>query len=130
MPQATMGTTMAPAALPRDTDDKARARFFSNQWISTTFIGKWPPKLEPSAITRNARYSCGSESIWLSSMKPTPKNTTPRRIMRCGPKRSISQPRMGPRNAASSGCMVAAPDNAVLLQPFSSDSMAKYEPND
>jgi hypothetical protein len=52
--QATSGTHSPPAAMPSCIVDSARARFFSNQWISETLSGKKPHRLAPSAVTMNA----------------------------------------------------------------------------
>ena len=123
--QATAGTKIPPSARPRVSMDSARARFFSNQWMSATLIGKNPHMLEPRAMTMKAPYKPAIESIWLNSMKPTPNRMTPARIMPCEPKRSMIQPSSGPIAAASRDCMAAAPDRAVLLQPRSSVSTAR-----
>ena len=50
--------------------------------------------------------------------------TTPTRISASGPKRSMNQPRNGPRIADSICCSAAAPESAVLLQPRSACSTA------
>jgi hypothetical protein len=40
--------------MPNCIEARARARFFSNQWISATLSGKKPHRLAPSAVTMNA----------------------------------------------------------------------------
>src|SRR5690348_15952455 len=52
--QATMGTHRPPSAMQSCIEESARARFFSNQWMSATLIGKKPYRLEPIAVTRKA----------------------------------------------------------------------------
>ena len=47
--QAISGTNRPPAAMPTCIAASARARFFSNQWISATLSGKKPHRLAPIA---------------------------------------------------------------------------------
>jgi hypothetical protein len=58
------------------------------------------------------------------AISPAPKISTPARIRRCAPNRSIIQPSSGPMIAVSTDCSAAAPDSEVLLQPRSADSTA------
>jgi hypothetical protein len=51
---ATSGTHSPPPAMPICIIESARARFFSNQWISATFIGKKPHRLAPIAVMMKA----------------------------------------------------------------------------
>ncbi len=50
--------------------DMARARFFSNQWITTMFRRKLPQKLEPRAITMKANSPACAIRIAASTVTP------------------------------------------------------------
>ena len=91
-PRTTTGVRSPPTDMPVELIDSASALLRRNQLTMATLIGRYPPRLEPSASMKNVRKNVTGEPIWLRSMKPTPKIVMPTRIRICGPKRSVSQP--------------------------------------
>jgi hypothetical protein len=77
---------------------------------------------------KKVRKNPTGPSIRLKSRKPTAKMTMPTRIKARGPKRSVSQPWIGPRMPLSARAIENAAESVVLLQPNSSRSSTAYAP--
>ena len=81
-------------------------------------------RLVAAALMKKA----GTDPIWLNRMKARPKTVMPIRISVRGPKRSVSQPWIGPRIPLSARAIENAAENSVLLQPNSWRSSTTYAP--
>jgi hypothetical protein len=101
---------------------RASERRRRNQVTMATLIGRYPPRLVPTAIMKKVRKKPTAPSIRLKSRKPAAKMTIPTRMSARGPKRSVSQPWIGPRMPLSARAIEKAADSMVLLQPNSSRS--------
>ena len=81
-----------PTGMPVELMLRASARRRRNQETIATATGRYPPRLEPSAIRKNVMKNVGADPIWLNRMKASPKTVMPIRISVRGPNRSVSHP--------------------------------------
>ena len=117
MAQATTGAMIAPPAKPIEVTDMARARLRMNQWASAVLMVRKLARLVPTAMTVRAAKRCQSSCICPSRMSPMPNRSVPARMSGRGPKRSISQPWMGPSSPVSMRSSPNAHETAPRLHP-------------
>ena len=110
-----------PIAMPDELIASASARRRRNH-PTIAFASGCPLRLEPTATTKNAPKNVTGDRIWESSTNPVPKISIPARMTARGPKRSVSQPWIGPSSPLSTRAIENAAENIVLLQPNSSRS--------